>query len=423
MPSYSYDANGNLLADGRRTFTYDDENQLNSIIVTNAGSACTLTTNIYDGLFRRRIRKEFSWVNGAWAPAGEVRSVYDGRLVVQERDGNNIPMVSYTRGSDFSGSRQGVGGIGGLLARTDHLRLAIGDSSANAFYHADAGGNITALINDKQIIAAKYVYDPFGNILLKSGPLADVNNYRFSSQEYHQNTGLLLYLYRAYDPNLQRWLNRDPIEEEGGLNLYAYVRNNPINRIDPLGLAWYDYIPCIGPGIRQAQGEAAIQAQLARYGYSSMQEFQLDHPGYGGTMTSGNLNAVQATANITSGAANTYLMAATAVTPTAAATRCALWTATRSRTAAENAFRHFGDHGADFAARNAVDYVTQARNFLHNPPAGTLTRIRPNGDVVRYNPASNTFGVMDDTGAPRTFFKPDPAVHGYPSNLDYFNAQ
>ena len=47
-----------------------------------------------------------------------------------------------------------------------------------------------------------------------------------------------------------------------------------------------------------------------------------------------------------------------------------------------------------------------AKNFLHNPPSGTLTKIRGNGDVLRYNPSSNTFGVMDANGIPKTMFKP-----------------
>jgi pyocin large subunit-like protein len=100
-----------------------------------------------------------------------------------------------------------------------------------------------------------------------------------------------------------------------------------------------------------------------------------------------------------------------------------MWTRTNSRTATQNAFRHFRDHGADFGARNAVDYVTQAQQFFRSPPAGRLTRVRANGDVVRYNPNTNTFGVMNASGAPRTFSKPDPSVHGYRTNLDYFNAQ
>src|SRR3989442_2913156 len=83
---------------------------------------------------------------------------------------------------------------------------------------------------------SRYAYDPFGNILSKSGPLADANNYRFSSQDYHQTSGLSLYLYRAYDPNLQRWLDRDPIGEWGGINLYQYCLNNPVEWADPFGL-------------------------------------------------------------------------------------------------------------------------------------------------------------------------------------------
>ncbi|MGH3713696.1 MAG: polymorphic toxin-type HINT domain-containing protein [Micromonosporaceae bacterium] len=101
-----------------------------------------------------------------------------------------------------------------------------------------------------------------------------------------------------------------------------------------------------------------------------------------------------------------------------------LWTGTKKQSAAENAFRHYKDHGADFAdAQNAVQYVEKAQDFLRHPPSGTLTRVRGNGDVVRYHSGTNTFGVMDANGAPRTFFKPDPAVHGHATNMDYFLAQ
>jgi|ERR1019366_6687422 filamentous hemagglutinin len=100
-----------------------------------------------------------------------------------------------------------------------------------------------------------------------------------------------------------------------------------------------------------------------------------------------------------------------------------MWSATKTKSPAQNALRHFKDHGGDFGARNALDYVRQAQQFLLNPPAGTLTRRRANGDVLRYNPITNTFGVLGPKGVPRTLFKPDPAVHGFPTNLDYFNAQ
>src|SRR5439155_9219700 len=136
----------------------------------------------------------------------------------------------YTRGRDLSGTLSGAGGIGGLLARSDAA------NGQTACYHADGNGNVTTMVNSQQSVVAKYSYDPFGNVLSKSGPLADANTYRFSSQEYHQNSGLLLYLYRAYDPNLQRFINSDPIEEEAGINLHSLVQNYPIGLIDLWGL-------------------------------------------------------------------------------------------------------------------------------------------------------------------------------------------
>ena len=73
-----------------------------------------------------------------------------------------------------------------------------------------------------------------------------------------------------------------------------------------------------------------------------------------------------------------------------------LWTAAKNKTSAQNAYRHFADHGGDFAdIQNSVEYVAKAQDFLRTPPGGTLTRIRANGDVVRWHPGSNTFGVMD----------------------------
>jgi len=82
----------------------------------------------------------------------------------------------------------------------------------------------------------KYLYDPFGNTLAQYGSLANANTYRFSSKEWNTGAGLYYYLYRFYDPNLQRWLNSDPIQEWGGINTFNFVGNNPINAIDLRGL-------------------------------------------------------------------------------------------------------------------------------------------------------------------------------------------
>jgi RHS repeat-associated protein len=169
---------------------------------------------------------------GAWNVTRETRYLYDGRLVVQERNGQNLPSVTYTRGADLQGKLSRLSGIGGLLARTTHD----GSVPTHAYYHADAGGNITALVSSQGNLLAKYRYDPFGNLTAKMGPLADANLYRFSSQEIHPATGLYYYGFRYYDPAFQRWLTRDPVYEAGGLNLYQFVGNDPVNRTDRMGL-------------------------------------------------------------------------------------------------------------------------------------------------------------------------------------------
>lgn len=230
--SYVYDLNGNLRTNGTRVFDYDDENQL--ITITESNTWKSVFT--YDGKMRRRLRTECTWNGSAWVTNLVVRYVYDGNLVIQERNGDNLPQVTYTRGSDLSSSLEGAGGIGGLLARTDNTTLSIQSSTtAHGYYHADGNGNVTALVNGNQMIVARYLYDPYGNTLSASGPLSEANLYRFSSKEYHDKSALVYYLYRHYDGNLQRWPNRDPIQEKGGYNLYGFTQNDPVNLYDTDG--------------------------------------------------------------------------------------------------------------------------------------------------------------------------------------------
>jgi RHS repeat-associated protein len=104
-----------------------------------------------------------------------------------------------------------------------------------AYYHSDGNGNVTELMQTTGLPVAMYQYDPFGNILAIGGLLANENKYRFSSKEWNDNTGLYYYGYRFYSPNLQRWINRDPIQEFGGINLFEFVGNSPLNWTDLFG--------------------------------------------------------------------------------------------------------------------------------------------------------------------------------------------
>jgi RHS repeat-associated protein len=219
----------------------------------------------YDGLGRRRISKDYTWSGASWTVTNEVRYVWDGMAVLQERDGANAVKVTYTRGLDLSGTMQGAGGIGGLLARTD--------SSGSTYYHCDAGGNVTAMTDSSGNVVARYLYDPFGNLLAKSGPLADVNKYRFSSKEVHPNSGLYYYGYRFYEPNLQRWLNQDPIGIRGGMNEFGFVGNKPMNKIDLFGLSPYGHhLVCV------AEFDGKVRPELADV--FNHPDSRIDHPDY-----------------------------------------------------------------------------------------------------------------------------------------------
>ena len=148
-------------------------------------------------------------------------------------------MSLYVRGLDLSGTAEGAGGIGGLLARSSGYQSGTGSWTSHAFYHADGGGNVTFLSPSTYSgTMTRYSYDAYGRSTSENGPLATDNVYRFSSKELHAASGHYYYGYRFYDPQAQRWINRDPLGEAGGVNLYGFVGNGPVGAVDPSGLDW-----------------------------------------------------------------------------------------------------------------------------------------------------------------------------------------
>jgi filamentous hemagglutinin len=93
------------------------------------------------------------------------------------------------------------------------------------------------------------------------------------------------------------------------------------------------------------------------------------------------------------------------------------WSSTKDKTSVENAYGHSTKHGDEFPEyQNSVQYVQAAQDFVNNPPDGTLTKTRPNGDTLYYDPATNTFASKTKDGAPKTMFKPA-------AGMDYWNKQ
>ena len=230
--TYTHDNNGNRtgkLQTGSVFYTYDDENQLTSAATdtTSWPMATRWKTDwTYDARGRMRTRKEYTHNGSAWVLSTETRYLYDGRRVIQERNSSNVPLVTYVRGLDLSGSLEGAGGIGGMLSRTAHTG-ANGVTLTHAFYHADANGNITKMVDAAQASVADYKYDPFGRTISSSGTLATDNAYQFSSKELMTKSGFYYYGFRFYDPLTQRWPNRDPSEEDA-FRLLAKIAKNTI---------------------------------------------------------------------------------------------------------------------------------------------------------------------------------------------------
>jgi RHS repeat-associated protein len=84
---------------------------------------------------------------------------------------------------------------------------------------------------------ANYEYDAYGGLRRAAGAYAIVNPFRFSTKFQDNESGLSDFGRRWYDADTGRWLNRDPLGELGGTNVYAYAANDPVNRFDPDGRA------------------------------------------------------------------------------------------------------------------------------------------------------------------------------------------
>ena len=198
------------------TAAYDAENRLKSLIYANGSGGVFSNQYIYRWTGYLAETKQYQ--NGLLS--NDIRYVRSGYFPLQERNSNNAVVQEYAW--DF---RKG-GGIAGLL------NLINGGQSYSHVY--DGKGNVAAVLDGSQNTAASYAYDPFG-IPLGTGGILN-QPFSFSSKPYDSLTGLSDFGFRFYAPALGRWLNRDPIGENGGVNLYSFVGDNPVQANDPLGL-------------------------------------------------------------------------------------------------------------------------------------------------------------------------------------------
>lgn len=219
--SLGHDPDGNMLTNvvGGATYLYawDAKNRLTRI--TRGGD---VTEFLYDGLDRRiRIVELSGGVTNA------VRNfLWAGLEIAEERDAATDTVKRfYPQGFQTEDGQ-----------------------TENFYFTRDHLGSIREITDNAAATRAAYAYDPWGRVTKTSGGLD--SDFLFTGHFCHQPSGLHLAPYRAYSMTLGRWLSRDPINEAGGINLYAYVMNSPVFSVDPLGL---DNMNLFAPGSMEAQ--------------------------------------------------------------------------------------------------------------------------------------------------------------------------
>lgn len=289
--NFTYDSDGDLTAisDGTTTtyYQYNAENRLIAVQPKNPVDGDTKSEFTYDYMGRRVQKIVYIFKSGEWTFDSEKRFIYnDWNLIGELRVGRvGLSDKYYVWGLDLSGTLQGAGGIGGLIAtvevfssdsdrdgdvdgsdlavlinNTDLTDLSkfssnfgkLNEPSASDFcyYLYDNNGNVCQLVDAVTgELVGHYEYDPFGNEIGTIGSLSEENPFRFSTKYFDGETGVYYYGYRYYSPELGRWLNRDPIGEEEAVNIYAFLFNDPIGLFDLLGLTSAETDCMCGPDV------------------------------------------------------------------------------------------------------------------------------------------------------------------------------
>ena len=244
-----FDDDGNLTqVANEESYGWDCENRLTTIETPNGS-----VTNSYD--YEGRLVRQLL--------PGAVRCcVFDRWNLIYEkyvRSDNSVVEKQYFWGPDRSGTLDKACGVGGLVAV----------SINGAFYFPCYGSNseITAYVNESGAVVASYIYGPFGEVNLFTGPMVNEFAFRFMTKRFDTAVGLYDFGARWYSPALHRWLNRDPLGEDGGLNLYVFCENDPVNKYDPNGCIPLDtiwdlgnivYDICVGDEVALAADTAAL---------------------------------------------------------------------------------------------------------------------------------------------------------------------
>ena len=212
--SFCYDANGNLTADGTSVYKYDVENRLVEKRVQMA-TTCPVT-NYTGALQASLIYDPLGRLFQVTGPSSDTRFLTDGDALVAEYDSSGNVTNRYVHGSN--------------AAADDPLLWYVGSGTGTKRYlHADHLGSIVAATNGASAPTI-LSYDEYG--IPGAG---NAGRFQYTGQAWVDELGMYYYKARIYSPTLGRFLQTDPVGYTGGINLYAYVGDDPVNASDPTG--------------------------------------------------------------------------------------------------------------------------------------------------------------------------------------------
>lgn len=235
--TFTFDAAGNRQGNAQWDYGWDAKNQLVRTRTKNyltAPQAYDITYT-YDAEGRRVGKHVKEYHNGAIVTENQITFIWDGWDLIDERhqlpSGLTTLERKYLWGPDIANG--GAGGAGGLLL----IQETKGNSTQKIIPLYDGTGHVIALTNLNKDLLATYTYGPFGEKISATGPLANSNPWRWATKYRDEETGLIYFGQRYYDPITCQWLSREPLGESESINLYSYCGNDPVNFVDVLGLA------------------------------------------------------------------------------------------------------------------------------------------------------------------------------------------
>jgi len=328
-------------------------------------------------------------------PAGTTSFTYDGTgdRVKQTKASVDTNYVVNSEPDNEQVLMETTGGNTTYMIYGHDLLYTI-DGSGPHYQHNDSLGSVVAITDSTGAVEQTYDYDVFG--VIRSAAGSSMNHYTFTGEE-SDASGLMYLRARYYAPADGRFLSEDPFaadaQDTQTINRYVYVKNNPTNYVDPSG-QWGIVVRALFWGVSKLPPR--VQVSL----------LTVFLPGLAGV-------AVHPEPALKIPVAGEAAFDSSYLVP-------------KGFVSGPKLIEHTYDHGTDFGVKQFVDYNNASKEMFAKPLGDILQKVRANGDVVRFDPLTNAFGVMRADGVTRTFFKPSIdflRANGFSSYIDYFNAQ